>query len=314
VINASCIRPEYSEKMNRLSIHPAEHHRGQSEFCAWLAGDQESLRKGERTRKDLMVTCAELLASEPFDRLTVSGLCKAAGVAHGTFYVYFENLNTILAAGAWPLCRLRSNTNALGGAARQATPSGILRRPITRCSKQNAGLMKCLVMGVDAFPEARAAFQRLNNEWAKTVVRLFEQTEPEPDLLRKCEMLRRAYALGGMVDQYLTALFRHRRPVDCLRSRQDTEAVIDHTYRHLDQKHAGMSLLKEGHLLPLDEIAQHRQQAWERQSAYVAEKLGLLPKALGWAGAASTAGGSCRAAVLRQSGAAAVAARVAPIR
>lgn len=32
-----------------------------------------------------------------------------------------------------------------------------------------------------------------------------------------------------------------------------------------------MSLLENGHLLPLDQIAQHRQQAWARQSAYVAE-------------------------------------------
>lgn len=32
-----------------------------------------------------------------------------------------------------------------------------------------------------------------------------------------------------------------------------------------------MSLLQDGHLLPLDDIAQHRQQAWELQSTYVAE-------------------------------------------
>ena len=32
-----------------------------------------------------------------------------------------------------------------------------------------------------------------------------------------------------------------------------------------------MSLLQDGHLMSLDEIAQHRQQAWERQSAYVVE-------------------------------------------
>jgi phenylacetate-CoA ligase len=32
-----------------------------------------------------------------------------------------------------------------------------------------------------------------------------------------------------------------------------------------------MSLLQDGHLIPLDDIAQHRQHAWERQSAYVAE-------------------------------------------
>ena len=39
-----------------------------------------------------------------------------------------------------------------------------------------------------------------------------------------------------------------------------------------------MSLLQDGHLMPLDEIAKHRQQAWERQSAYVAENSSFYQK------------------------------------
>ncbi len=209
--------------MNSPSIHPVEPNRGQSEFCAWLAGDRASLRKGERTRKDLMVTCAELLASEPFDRLTVSGLCKAAGVAHGTFYVYFDNLNAILAEVLglfvdYVQIQMRS-------AARQGKdPVRDTTAAYYALFKENAGLMKCLVMGIDAFPEARGAFQRLNNEWATTVVRSLQRQKqaghPEAD-----EMMRRAYALGGMVDQYLTALFVTEDPWIAAISR-DPESVI----------------------------------------------------------------------------------------
>lgn len=196
--------------MSGLSIHPEDHARGQSEFCDWLAGDREGLRKGERTRKDLMVTCAELLASGPFDRLTVSGLCKAAGVAHGTFYVYFENLNTILAEVLglfvdYVQIRMRS-------AARQGEdPVRDTTAAYYALFKANAGLMKCLVMGIEAFPEARAAFQRLNNEWTITVVRSL-QRQDRAGHSREDEMMRRAYALGGMVDQYLTALFVSEDP------------------------------------------------------------------------------------------------------
>ena len=156
--------------MNSLSIQPAEHDRARSEFCDWLAGNRESLRKGERTRKDLIVACAELLASESFDGLTVSGLCKAAGVAHGTFYVYFDNLNAILAEVLslfvdYVQIQMRSAARQSEDRIRYTTAA------YYALFKANAGLMKCLIMGIDAFPEARAAFQRLNNDWAKTVFR-----------------------------------------------------------------------------------------------------------------------------------------------
>lgn len=209
--------------MNNLSTQTVDHHRGQSEFCDWLAGDRESLRKGERTRKDLMVACAELLASEPFDRLTVSGLCKAAGVAHGTFYVYFDNLNTILAEVLglfvdYVQIQMRS-------AARQGEdPVRDTTAAYYELFKENAGLMKCLVMGIDAFPEARAAFQRLNNEWAKTVVRSL-QRQNQTARSKDEEMLRRAYALGGMVDQFFSALFVTKDPWIASIS-QDPEEVI----------------------------------------------------------------------------------------
>jgi AcrR family transcriptional regulator len=209
--------------MNSLSIQPAEHDRAQSEFCNWLVGDRESLRKGERTRKDLMVACAELLASEPFDRLTVSGLCKAAGVAHGTFYVYFDNLNTILAEVLglfvdYVQILIRS-------AARQGeAPVRDTTAAYYALFKANAGLMKCLIMGIDAFPEARATFQRLNNDWAEIVVRSLKR-QSQAGFSNEDEMMRRAYALGGMVDQYLTALFVTEDPWIASIS-QDPEAVI----------------------------------------------------------------------------------------
>ncbi|MEZ5676244.1 MAG: hypothetical protein R3D81_13780 [Thalassovita sp.] len=93
-------------------------------------------------------------------------------------------------------------------------------------------------------------------------------------------MMRRAYALGGMVDQYLTGLFVAEDPWIASIS-QRFRGCDFHTYRHLDERHEGMSLLQDGHLLPLDDIAQHRQQAWGTAKRLRRCKLGLLPKALG---------------------------------
>lgn len=191
--------------MNGHSMKPAEQGDNRNVFSDWLVNDRAQLRKGERTRKELIVTCSRLLAVEKFDTLTVSALCKAAGVSHGTFYVYFENLNAILAEVLglfvdFIQLEMRAAARRPGDATRNTTEAYML------LFEENAGLMKCLVTGLDTFPEARVAFQRLNNEWARTVVQAMRRKGVGADCTEDY-LMRRAYALGGMVDQYLTALF-----------------------------------------------------------------------------------------------------------
>ena len=195
-----------------------------ADFLAWLASGPAPMRKGERTRRDLVLACARLLSAEPFDALTVARLCGAAGVAHGTFYVYFENLNAIAAEVLGQFVDYIQL--ALRAAAREpGDPSRNTTDAYMRIFEAHAGLMKCLVTGIDTFPEARTAFQRLNNEWIKTVVRA--QRRAEPGNPRSDEdLMRRAYALGGMVDQYLTALHVTADPwVEALS--RDRDAVLD---------------------------------------------------------------------------------------
>ncbi|PVH27255.1 TetR/AcrR family transcriptional regulator [Pararhodobacter oceanensis] len=191
--------------MSKLSSDPVIHSKGQNDFFDWLVEGRMQLRKGERTRRDLVVTCAKLLSVEPFDVLTVSVLCQAAGVAHGTFYIYFENLNTVSAEVIglfvdFVQMEMRAAAHRSGDAMRNTTQAYM------RLFEENPGLMKCLVTGVDNFPEARVAFQRLNNEWARTVVQAWRRNEASADRSEE-DLMRRAYALGGMVDQYLIALF-----------------------------------------------------------------------------------------------------------
>ena len=193
------------------------------DFPAWLRQGRTGLRKGERTRLDLLLSGVHVLADQGLDTLTVAAICRHAGVAHGTFYLYFKDRNDL--AGAllgkfvdYLQLRMRS-------AARQGhDPVRDTTAAYYALFRANAGLMKCLVMGMDAFPEAREAFQRLNHEWARTVVRALNRTTRDTRATED-EMMRRAYALGGMVDQYLTALFVTKDPWLTAVS-QDPEAVI----------------------------------------------------------------------------------------
>jgi TetR/AcrR family transcriptional regulator, ethionamide resistance regulator len=193
-------------------------------FTGWLGHGRAEMRKRERTRTDLLVAGAGLLAAQPPERLTVAAVCKAAGVAHGTFYLHFSDRNDL--AGCvlnsfvdYLQAEMRAAARGSGDATRNATAAYM------RLFEENCGLMKCMVVGVDAFPQAQEMFQRLNHEWIETVVRAARR-RPGSAALSDAELMRRAYALGGMVDQYLTALFVTNDP--WIRDlSQDREAVLD---------------------------------------------------------------------------------------
>ena len=93
--------------------------------------------------------------------------------------------------------------------------------------EQNPGLMKCLINHLDGFPEAKKAFQTLNRQWLENVVAVTERRLAlEGRSLAHDELMRRAYALGGMTDQYLTGLLLSNDP-NMASFSSDRDAVID---------------------------------------------------------------------------------------
>lgn len=194
-----------------------------TDFIAWLGRGRADMRKGARTRIALLIAGASLLAGEKLQKLTVAAICKRAGVAHGTFYLHFSDRNAL----AGEVLRLLADylqaemlaaARLPGDAARNTTAAYM------RLFEENAGLMRCMLAGVDVLPKAQQVFHAFNHEWVSTVVRAARRhgghTRSEADLMR------RAHALGGMVDQYLTALFVTHDPW-VTRLSQDREAVLD---------------------------------------------------------------------------------------
>ncbi|NVK31979.1 MAG: TetR/AcrR family transcriptional regulator [Gammaproteobacteria bacterium] len=176
----------------------------QTPFSTHLQQGRESLRKGERTRLDLLQSAMDYLAEHSLDGLTVAEICQRTGVAHGTFYLHFKDRHALVQE----LLRLFVDYLQQQMLAAAREPGDPVRNSTANyfyLFKAHAGLMKCLVIGMDAFPEARAAFHQLNHQWANIVARAHSKDTRDPT--DKAEILRRTYALGGMVDQYLTALF-----------------------------------------------------------------------------------------------------------
>jgi hypothetical protein len=89
----------------------------------------------------------------------------------------------------------------------------------------NPGLMKCLVNHSEDFPGAMRVFQKLNQEWTAAVVASLKRRRATGELTDD-ELFRRAYAMGGMIDQYLTSLLLNHDP-NLMRLSADRETTID---------------------------------------------------------------------------------------
>ena len=184
-------------------------------YPQFLAAQVEGEAKGARTAQALRIAACTLLERAALQDLTVAAICKQAGVANGTFYLYFPDqahlLDDLLQGFAVFLQAgmIRASQTSPERSMRPATEA------YARLFETNRGLMKCLIHHLDAFPAAREAFHRLNREWIETVVTAARRRlvrEGRGEALPQAELLRRAYALGGMTDQYFSSLYLSQEP------------------------------------------------------------------------------------------------------
>ncbi len=172
-------------------------------------------KKGERTGALIRIATCRLLDNVTPQELTVSAICKQAKIAHGTFYIYFSDRNALL--GDLTLGFVHFVQKVMRAAGRD-NPDDTIRAATGayfELFQQNRGLMKSLVNHLDGFPETREAFHRLNREWIGTVVAAVERRlsrEGRASSVGHEELMRRAYALGGMTDQYLAGLLLSQDP------------------------------------------------------------------------------------------------------
>jgi AcrR family transcriptional regulator len=180
------------------------------------ASRREGARKGERTRALLKWAVCALLEQKPSSMLTVAEICALAGVAHGTFYIYFPDRNAVVAEVLEDFVRHERQAmldSAQGRPDRRAAIRASTAAYYDICAA-NPGLMRCLLSYYGEFPEAQRIAQNFNRAWIETVVRSAKKAFPawQGSGASEHELLRRAYALGGMVDQYLAYLFLSRDP------------------------------------------------------------------------------------------------------
>lgn len=61
-------------------------------------GTLRKKEKGEKTKRKLFESAAKFFADYEFENVTVDAIVEAAGVSKGTFYIYFESKEELIAA------------------------------------------------------------------------------------------------------------------------------------------------------------------------------------------------------------------------
>ena len=185
-------------------------------------------RKGERTRAGILLAGCRLLDRISLTSLTVSEICQEAGIAHGTFYIYFADRQDFVGN---LLLRFVVHLKDIMQAASKSPGNSVRNTTAAYCRlfEENPGLMRCLVNHMAEFPVCRQNFQKLNRDWCSRVANAEERrlaAQGHVGHVSRDELLRRAYALGGMVDQYLTELVLNRDRT-LVRVSRDRDAMVD---------------------------------------------------------------------------------------
>ncbi len=168
--------------------------------------------KSDRTRMRIRLACAQVLEERGFHAARVIDITNAAGLAEGSFYVYFRDKTD---AATDVLSSMLDHFGDILGRPRESdTPFNALRdsnrRWIAYC-RQNPGLMRCLLQLGDEVPEFAKLTHRVNRTWYERVARSVLRRFPRKGLAHG-EVLFAVYALGSMMDEIARKLFVYPDP------------------------------------------------------------------------------------------------------
>jgi AcrR family transcriptional regulator len=185
-----------------------------------------SSAKTAQTRLRLMLALTAVLEEGDIHTLRVADCVARAGLAHGTFYRYWDDVGAAAQ-------EVLSDFMATITARRPALPRGTglaaritaANRYYVRVYRLNAGLMRCLMQLGNMRPEFARIGQAANVALAQRVVRAWEREQPAASALPMPHRMARALACIAMVEGVLRD--RHvRSPLEPLASMSD-DAVAD---------------------------------------------------------------------------------------
>jgi AcrR family transcriptional regulator len=167
-------------------------------------------QRGLRTRSSLIDAAARVFARDGFLDARITDICKAAGVAYGTFYTYFTSKEEIFHEVIMSLQEDMAGHEPTAAPAEGATPWELVEaanRRYVRAYQRNAKLMATLEQVATFNDDVRRMRLELRgrfvNRNAKAIARWQEAGLADPDI----DPRYAANALGTMVDRFTYTWF-----------------------------------------------------------------------------------------------------------
>lgn len=171
--------------------------------------------KRARTRNALIAATAEQMETHGYAALTIDGITESAGVARGTFYLYFSNRSEAVFA-------VRRKFSALMRARRPRHPRGSNHYRVlfamnlfyVRTYRLNARLLAGREALVQDQPRSALLRDFLNNRWARLILRdIIRRKGLDPDLERDRRSMLAARAAIAMSDELLREALIYDSPL-----------------------------------------------------------------------------------------------------
>ncbi len=169
--------------------------------------------KRARTLAAIIASTAQEMERSGIDGLTVAKIASAAGLAHGTFYLYFENrIEAAMAVRRFFEAAMRRFRPRAGG--RLPAFEAILRmnRFYVGSYAANADLLRALQLLLYTRPEYANWRDRINHAWSQAILRDLARRLPgnaKHDRTTQMLLIRSAIS---MVDETLREIYVHRGP------------------------------------------------------------------------------------------------------
>ncbi len=177
-------------------------------YLGALAGEIRKPRSGERTRLKLLAAAALLLEDVGYRDLNVEEISAAAGLAKGTFYIYFDTKDEFLRELARQYVAFEAQfmpTSNRGESAFAATVRWIDWYEGTFAS--NVGVLRCMVQMGEIDPGMRALWHQRNTLIAGSTVDFMLRGYGD-DVVNKDHVLFTVRTVGAMLDQSLFNRFQ----------------------------------------------------------------------------------------------------------
>ncbi|MBI1197795.1 MAG: TetR family transcriptional regulator [Phenylobacterium sp.] len=170
-------------------------------YLTAMADEIRKSRSGERSRLRLLAAAARLLETIHYRDLLVEQVCQEAGVAKGTFYIYFKSKDEFLRELARRYVSFEVQTYPRLSS--KSTPFTNTRRWVYWYEKTfaaNVGVMKCMVQMGTQDEEMRQIWHERNGRLVDRSLIGWMKTRPDSDPKLERFILRTA---GTMMDQSL---------------------------------------------------------------------------------------------------------------